>query len=294
MATTLDCMQGLLRLTPIEKAVLITVLQAEGSVPRGVGTCMLVTQTQQYDTIGGGHLEWKAVATARLWMAESNQAMQPARQLDLALGPSLGQCCGGTVRLQLERVDAWSDAERQAKLQIFHDERLHLPHLYLFGAGHVGQALVQVLQQTPCRITWIDERDHLFPEHLAPQIRTEATDTPEAVIRAAEPGAFYLVMTHHHGLDLILSEHILRKGNAAWFGLIGSKTKRARFESRLCERGVDAERLRDMVCPIGIAGISGKEPGVIAIAVAAQLMQLWSEKPVLMSVYPATDAVCNE
>jgi xanthine dehydrogenase accessory factor len=294
MTTTLDCLQGLLGLAPTEKAVLVTVLQAEGSVPRGAGTRMLVTETKQYDTIGGGHLEWKAMATARLWLAEANQTVQPVRQLDLALGPSLGQCCGGAVRLQLERVDAWSETERQAKLQIFHDERLHLPHLYLFGAGHVGQALVHVLQQTPCRITWIDERDHLFPEHLAPHVRTEATDTPESIIAAAESGAYYLVMTHHHGLDLILAEHILRKGNAAWFGLIGSKTKRARFEGRLGERGIDAERLQDMVCPIGIAGISGKEPGVIAVAVAAQLMQLWTGKLVPRSADQAKDLVCNE
>jgi xanthine dehydrogenase accessory factor len=294
MITTLDCLQGLLGLTPTDKAVLITVLQVEGSVPRGAGTRMLVTETQQYDTIGGGHLEWKAIANARLWLAESNQVRQPARQLDLALGPSLGQCCGGALRLQFERVDAWTEAERQARLQSFHDERLHLPHLYLFGAGHVGQALVQVLQQTPCRISWVDERDHLFPEHLAPQVQTEATDTPEAVIKAAEPGAYYLVMTHHHGLDLILAEHILRKGNAAWFGLIGSKTKRARFEGRLGERGIDAERLQDMVCPIGIAGIAGKEPGVIAVAVAAQLMQLWTGKLVPRSADQAKDLVCNE
>jgi len=294
MTTTLDCLQGLLRLAPADKAVLITVLQAEGSVPRSAGTRMLVTETRQYDTIGGGHLEWKAIATARLWLTDSKQAAQPTRQLDLALGPSLGQCCGGAVRLQLERVDAWSEAERQARLQIFHDERLQLPHLYLFGAGHVGQALVQVLQQTPCRITWVDERDHMFPEHLAPQIQTEATDTPEAVITAAEPDAYYLVMTHHHGLDLILAERILRKGNAAWFGLIGSKTKRARFESRLGERGFAPERLQDMVCPIGINGIAGKEPGVIAIAVAAQLMQLWTRKPVPESVEQAKQPVCNE
>jgi xanthine dehydrogenase accessory factor len=134
----------------------------------------------------------------------------------------------------------------------------------------------------------------LFPEHLAPQVQTEATDTPEAVIKAAEPGAYYLVMTHHHGLDLILAEHILRRGNAAWFGLIGSKTKRSRFEGRLGERGIDAERLQDMVCPIGIAGISGKEPGVIAVAVAAQLMQLWTEKLVPRSADQAKDLVCNE
>lgn len=262
-------------------AILITVTAAKGSTPRGTGTRMLVTAQHQYDTIGGGHLEWKAIAHARLWLAENAGHDNTARHLDLALGPSLGQCCGGAVSIMLERADRWTDEQKEARFAEFRQQQAHLPHLYLFGAGHVGAALVNVLQQTPCRITWVDERDHLFPADLPQSVQTEATDTPEAVIAAAEAGAYFLVMTHHHGLDLVLSEHILRKQDRAWFGLIGSQTKRARFEHRLRERRIKPDQLVSMVCPIGIHGIQGKEPGVIAIAVAAQLLQLWAKTPTL-------------
>jgi len=288
MNTNLTWLESLRRLTPADKAVLITVSAARGSTPRGAGTRMLVTANNQYDTIGGGHLEWKAIASARLWLAEAAPINEEPRHLDLSLGPSLGQCCGGALSLRLERVDCWSYADWQNKLLTFQQEQANLPHLYLFGAGHVGAALVNILQQVPCRITWVDERDHLFPAELPENISTEATDTPEAVIAAADKGAYFLVMTHHHGLDLILSEHILRKSDVAWFGLIGSKTKRARFENRLQERGINQAILETMVCPIGIHGINGKEPGVIAVAVAAQLLQLWTKPPTLSAISTPT------
>ena len=285
--TSTNWLESLRRLTPADKAVLITVTAVKGSTPRGTGTRMLVTANNQFDTIGGGHLEWKAIATARLWLNEAGNDTAP-RLIDLSLGPSLGQCCGGALSLCLERVDCWSYQDLQHKLDDYQQERTTLPHLYLFGAGHVGTALIHILQQVPCRITWIDERDHLFPTELPAHITTEATDTPEAIIANAEVGAYFLVMTHHHGLDLILSEHILRRPDAAWFGLIGSKTKRARFEHRLQERGIDQHRLQEMVCPVGVSGITGKEPGVIAVAVAAQLLQLWSKHPTLSPIATQT------
>ena len=287
MNTSTNWLESLRHLTPADKAVLITVTAVKGSTPRGAGTRMLVTASNQYDTIGGGHLEWKAIASARLWLAEAAPDFSP-RDIDLSLGPSLGQCCGGALSLRLERVDCWSYDDLQCKLHTFTEEQAGLPHLYLFGAGHVGTALVHILQQTPCRITWIDERDHLFPDALPANVVTEATDTPEAVISASEKGAYFLVMTHHHGLDLLLSEHILRQPQVAWFGLIGSKTKRARFKNRLQERGIAKIQLQDMVCPVGIAGITGKEPGVIAVAIAAQLLQLWAKPPTLSAITPLT------
>lgn len=288
-ATTYDAdwLPALQKLTPPRAAVLVTLSKASGSTPRAAGTRMLVTADCQYDSIGGGHLEWKALAMARLWLAEKQPPDAAPRTAELALGPSLGQCCGGAVQLTLERVDAWDSEEFAARLQAYRQE-CRLPQLYLFGAGHVGAALVRVLQQVPCRIVWVDERDQLFPCDLSERIRTEATDSPEAVIAAAGPGAYFLVMTHHHGLDLLLSEHILRRNDAAWFGLIGSKTKRARFEHRLRERGIAPERLAAMACPIGLPGISGKEPGTIAVAVAAQLLQLWSAAPTLLTLPTAT------
>ena len=147
--------------------------------------------------------------------------------------------------------------------------------LYLFGAGHVGAAIVHAMSALPCHITWIDEREDMFPASLPANVRVEATDTPEAVVAAAPDDASYLVMTHSHPLDQALSEAILRRERVGWFGLIGSATKRVQFERRLRQRGIPDSRLADMVCPIGIQHIAGKEPSVIAIAVAAQLLQVW-------------------
>jgi xanthine dehydrogenase accessory factor len=149
------------------------------------------------------------------------------------------------------------------------------PHLMLFGAGHVGAAIVRALAELPCQITWVDEREDMYPETLPANTRMEATDIPEALVDAAAPGSCFLVMTHSHALDQRLSERILRRTDVGWFGLIGSKTKRMQFEHRLRERGISMARLSDMVCPIGIPGITGKAPAVIAAAVAAQLLQVW-------------------
>ena len=150
-------------------------------------------------------------------------------------------------------------------------------HLVLFGAGHVGAAIVRALADLPCHVTWVDERDDMFPATVPANAQIEATDVPEAVVDAAAPGTSYLVMTHSHALDQRLSEHILKRGDALWFGLIGSKTKRMQFEHRLLERGVARERLKGMTCPVGVPGIAGKAPAVIAASVCAQLLQVWEE-----------------
>ncbi|MES2536527.1 MAG: xanthine dehydrogenase accessory protein XdhC [Pseudomonadota bacterium] len=152
---------------------------------------------------------------------------------------------------------------------------VYRPHLVLFGAGHVGAAIVRALAELPCRITWVDEREDMFPAAPPANATMETSDVPEAVADAAVPGASFLVMTHSHALDQRLCEHILRRTDFSWFGLIGSKTKRMQFEHRLRERGIASERLADMVCPIGVHGISGKAPAVIAAAVVAQLLQVW-------------------
>jgi xanthine dehydrogenase accessory factor len=149
------------------------------------------------------------------------------------------------------------------------------PRLYLFGAGHVGAAIVRALAELPCQVVWIDERDDMFPPVLPANVRVEATDTPEAVVEEAPAGASFLVLTHSHALDQQLSEHILRRNDFTYFGLIGSKTKRVSFERRLQERGIPADRMPGMTCPIGLPGIQDKAPAVIAVSVAAQLMQVW-------------------
>lgn len=147
-------------------------------------------------------------------------------------------------------------------------------HIVLFGAGHVGHALVALLGALPCVVQWIDARDECFPEEVPANVQVEATDTPEAVIDAAPPGSCFLVMTHNHALDLALAERIMRRRDFAYFGMIGSKTKRVKFARRLIERGVEPERLQRMICPIGVPGIADKAPASIAVAVCAQLMQV--------------------
>jgi len=183
------------------------------------------------------------------------------------LGASLGQCCGGIVELLFEPIVGTAEvfAERVSRIEFT---------VVLFGAGHVGRALVRVLAELPCRIVWVDEREAQFPRDIPANARVLCTDAPEEAIDEAPPGAHFLVMTHSHALDERLAERILQRGDYAYFGLIGSQPKRRAFEKRLAHRGMPAERLATMTCPIGIAGINGKEPGIIAIAVAAQLLQV--------------------
>jgi len=143
----------------------------------------------------------------------------------------------------------------------------------LFGAGHVGRALVRVLADVDCKVTWVDAREQEFPRELPANVELLCTDAPEAEVDAAPPGSHFLVMTHSHALDEALCEHILRRDDFAYFGLIGSLAKRRQFEKRLEQRGTPRARFAAMTCPIGIAGIPGKEPATIAIAVAAELLR---------------------
>jgi xanthine dehydrogenase accessory factor len=158
----------------------------------------------------------------------------------------------------------------------------------IFGAGHVGRALVKLLVDLPCRITWIDARDDEFPRDLPPNVDVVCSDMPEADVDAAPSGTSFLVMTHDHALDERISERILRRHDFAYFGLIGSLSKRRQFEQRMARRGMPAERFAAMTCPIGAAGIKGKAPAVIAVAVAAQLLQVWSAHAAGVSPVSAT------
>jgi xanthine dehydrogenase accessory factor len=153
-------------------------------------------------------------------------------------------------------------------------------NVLLFGAGHVGAAIVRALGELPCSVTWVDERDDMFPAAIPANVTVEVTDTPETLVALAPPNATYLVMTHSHALDQRLCEAILAREHVGWFGLIGSKTKRAQFESRMAARGIAPERIATMVCPIGLPGIVDKAPPVIAASVAAQLLILWQAQAV--------------
>ena len=247
-----------------EPAVLVEVTRALGSAPREAGTRMLVSAARCAGTVGGGHLELKAIAQARQMLAAGRTG---PLSVHYPLGPALGQCCGGAVTLGFAALDAAALAAWPQRAPRF--------RLQLYGAGHVGRAIVMALAPLNVRIDWIDERDAEFPpdDELPEGVRKVCVDAVEAEVDEAPPGTFYLVLTHRHDLDLRLALAILKRGDAAFFGLIGSKTKRARFIRRFETYGLSPAAIARMTCPIGVPGITGKEPEVIAASVAAQLLQ---------------------
>jgi xanthine dehydrogenase accessory factor len=247
-----------------QAAIVVEIIEAQGSVPRGLATRMLVAAQQVLGTVGGGHLELMAIAGARKRLA---QHRAEASEQHFALGPTLGQCCGGAVTLRYaplsaELLAAWEPPPPRFTLQ-------------LYGAGHVGRAIVQVLAGIDCQVQWIDERESEFPHgaELPPHIKRVCVEPVEAEVALAPPGAYYLVLTHSHDLDMAITAAILARADFGYLGLIGSKTKRTRFMRRFEERGVAPETLARLTCPIGLPGISGKEPGVMAVAVVGQLLQ---------------------
>ncbi len=337
-----------------DAVVLVTIAHTDGSAPRDAGARMLVTRGRALGSVGGGHLEWKAIESARRLLGVAPLSNTPLRRLErLSLGPSLGQCCGGAVTLAFERLTladlGWvaalhkrdeaglaslretvfppldaDDGSRstrptgslppvhwhaldtdddnddvggklgaspRASCSLLTDEgpadalspwptillrEVLLPdrfHVVLFGAGHVGTALVKILLTLRCTIHWVDTRDMPFPPLVAANLTQEYNDAPQEAVDRAPPGSYFLVMTHSHTLDQELSSHILRRADFAFFGLIGSLSKRRQFEHRMLARGIAARQIARMVCPIGIAGIHDKTPDTIAIAVAAQLLQ---------------------
>ena len=254
-----------------EAGVVIEVVKTAGSVPREAGTRMLVSARQAIGTIGGGHLELMAIENARTLLANV-PGFEPVDR-NYPLGPALGQCCGGAVTLRFARLDA-----RSAQAWPRPEPRFFLQ---LYGAGHVGRAIVRLLSAIPCDVQWIDERESEFPvdDPLPPHVERVCVDQVEGEVDVAPAGACYLVLTHRHDLDMRIAEAILRRGDFGYLGMIGSKTKRARFLHRYEERGIPAATLGRMTCPIGVPGIAGKEPEVIAIAVVAQLLQLQLPPP---------------
>jgi xanthine dehydrogenase accessory factor len=255
-----------------EAAVLVAVLETRGSVPREAGTWMAVFADRVLGTIGGGHLEFEAIAQARAALAGGE--FTAARRF--ALGPSLGQCCGGVVHLGFERVQPADAAALVLRLQGQQAAR-RMP-VALFGGGHVGRAIVSALAPLPVGVQWIDSRDEVFPDNLPPWVQAEHSAPVEAAVRDLAPAARVLVMSFSHAEDLEVVAACLKRlrerDDLPFIGLIGSKSKWAAFTHRLEARGFAAAEIARITCPIGVPGVLGKEPEVIAAAVAAQLMQL--------------------
>lgn len=252
--------------------VLVTVESTQGSAPREAGAWMAVFADALVGSIGGGHLEFDAIAMARRALA--GEAIVPAHRF--ALGPSLGQCCGGVVQLRFEVLHA-ADAEPvRTRLQTMAD-RQRMPAA-LFGGGHVGHAIARALEPLPVHLHWIDSRDEVFPADLPHWIVTEHSAPVQAAVAELAAQSRVLIMSFSHAEDLDIVAACLQRqrerADLPFVGLIGSLSKWASFGHRLAARGFAAAELAHITCPIGVAGVVGKEPAVIAAAVAAQLMQL--------------------
>ena len=251
-----------------DNAVLVKVVQTQGSVPRDSGSWMAVFRHTLVGTIGGGHLEFQAVALAQDALA--GRAALPSLQT-VPLGPALGQCCGGVVQLEY-RLVSLADSEA-----LRNELRPALQPVALFGGGHVGRALVNVLSDLPFALRWIDSRDEVFPSALPEQVVAEHSDPVHAVVADLVSGSKVLIMSFSHAEDLdILAACLSRMRLSAdlpYVGLIGSDSKWARFRHRLEERGFGAEDFARVTTPIGIPGVESKLPEVIAVSVAAQLLQ---------------------
>ncbi|MBC5765207.1 xanthine dehydrogenase accessory protein XdhC [Ramlibacter albus] len=247
-----------------ERAVLVTVDRTEGSAPREPGAWMAVFPDDVFGTIGGGHVEFEAIGEARRRLAGGEG---PAQQR-FALGPSLGQCCGGVMFLAYELLDASNVNALQSRLAT------NQAPVALFGGGHVGRAIVQALGPLPFAVTWIDSRDEIFPAEVPANVQCEHSDPVEAAVKDLAPASRVLVMSFSHAEDLDIAAACLKRADLPFIGLIGSKTKWATFRHRLEARGFTPEELARVTCPIGVPGVVGKEPEVIAAAVAAQLLQI--------------------
>ncbi len=297
------------RMAQGDACVLVTICTVRGSAPREAGAQMLVWETGQHGTIGGGQLEFTLLEQARLMLTSDT----PWRFQNYPLGPLLGQCCGGHVGLLLETLErdaGWlveAAAQEDAGLAYAITSRLlaqgivkavgpaagegvSVRHgtqesagrigegatitqnvaartpLLMFGAGHVGQALAPILQTLPFHLQWYDTREEF--------VRPGVTLVSDAVARvsAALPGSYFLVFTQSHALDYDLTRAVLARGDFAYCGLIGSATKRARFQKRLLADGIAPHMLQSLTCPIGSIGLSSKLPAVMAVGIAAELM----------------------
>ncbi|GAB5414398.1 MAG: xanthine dehydrogenase accessory protein XdhC [Congregibacter sp.] len=232
--------------------VIVTVLGAQGSTPRDSGTKMVIdADATRYGSVGGGHLEFAATQKAAELLAAGEDAQHVE---NFPLGEKLGQCCGGSASLLFECFVPTAAG------------------LYVFGAGHVGRALIPIVAQLPFRTHWVDSRSSEFPDEIAPGVLTHCMEEPVDIVSQANPGGFFLIMTHNHALDFDLLSAILRRGDAAYVGVIGSASKWRRFQLRLQHRDFDQESIDSVACPVGLSSVPGKRPIEVAVSISAQLI----------------------
>ena len=299
-----------------QSCAMVSIVEAKGSAPRDAGARMVVLEDGSFaGTIGGGALEWRAIARAQAALAKAGagESPPPVGLARMALGPDLGQCCGGSVRVLLEvftpgrsaEVQALADAEKaglfvtEGRIAERCVERTILIRdlpggedsllaadgrllerfgtrkqvLALIGAGHVGRSLIISLAPLDFSVVWIDPREDAFPSIVPGDVRVVVTETPAAELNAVPDGAFVLVMSHSHALDFDVVLAALQARRFDYVGLIGSASKKARFISRMRQAGLEHDDIERLVCPIGIAGIASKQPAAIAASVVADLLR---------------------
>ncbi|MDK4700721.1 xanthine dehydrogenase accessory protein XdhC [Rhizobium sp. CNPSo 4062] len=246
-------------------SMLVEVTGVAGSAPRDTDAWMLVSERAIFATIGGGQLEYMAIDQARRAL-RSGFAAEP---MSVPLGPEIGQCCGGRVGLAFTALNpdlvndliARSDREMAAR-----------PHVYVFGAGHVGDALALALSLAPLRVVLVDTREEELVASTVPGVETCLTAMPEAVVRDAPAGSSFVILTHDHALDFLIAAEALKRSDAAYVGMIGSKTKRATFRNWLSRESGQAELFDRLICPIGGTAVKDKRPTVIATLAAAEIL----------------------
>ena len=248
-------------------AVVVTVIDVQGSTPREAGAWMVVSADAIFGTIGGGQLEFMAIEEARRLLAGASEARTVT--LDVPLGPEIGQCCGGRMELELRTVDETTRKELALRAAVEDQSR---PHVYVFGGGHVGHALAAALALLPVRTIIVETREAELAG-LPDGVETCLTPMPEQVVREAPLYSAFLILTHDHALDFLIAAEALKRSDPAYVGMIGSKTKKATFRSwYLKTAGGDEASFARLVSPIGGDQVRDKRPPVIAALAAAEVM----------------------
>ena len=250
-------------------SVLVEVTDVKGSAPRDAGAWMLVARDMIFRTIGGGQLEYMAIDHARKVLLGGRDSPKDVPPMNVPLGPEIGQCCGGRVGLSFRRVSRGLTDELVSKVDA---EIATRPHVYVFGAGHVGDALASALSLTPVRVILVDTREAELMACDVPGVETCLSAMPEQVVRSAQPGSAFIVLTHDHALDFLIVAEALQRRDAVYVGMIGSKTKKATFKNWL-KREIGSDNLfENLVCPVGGAVVKDKRPEVIAALAAAEVL----------------------
>ncbi|MGE7367955.1 xanthine dehydrogenase accessory protein XdhC [Neorhizobium sp. NPDC001467] len=251
------------------QCVLVEVTEAKGSTPRDAGAFMLVSCAAVAGTIGGGQLEYMAIDNARALIAGKGR-----EDMDIPLGPEIGQCCGGRTRLIFRTMTPALARTLGDRLE---HERETLPQITLFGAGHVGRAVTRALAPLPFRLRVIETRaaEMLTP---SPDIDRKLTALPEAEVEEMQAGSAALILTHDHALDFLIARAALARKDLAYIGMIGSATKRAAFAHWLEREGESRSLLSNLTLPIGGRLVRDKRPEVIAALVAAELLGVYAQR----------------